>query len=61
MIELNGRIKGISKDFLSQKYNVTFEIENQPLADIQRLSECPMLDLQEHLHILSLRKMLLRK
>lgn len=50
MIELNGRIKGISKDFLSQKYNITFEIENQPLADIQRLSECPMLDLKVKKH-----------
>ena len=50
MVELTGRIKGISKDFLTQKYNITFEIENQPLADIQTISEYQQLDMKIKKH-----------
>lgn len=50
MVELTGRIVGVSKDWKTQKYNVTFEIENQPLADIETLSECKDLDIRVKKH-----------
>jgi hypothetical protein len=50
MVELTGRIVGVSKDWKTQKYNVTFEIDNQPLADIETLSECKELDIRVKKH-----------
>lgn len=50
MVDLTGRIVGVSKDWKTQKYNVTFEIENQPLADIETLSEAKELDIRVKKH-----------
>lgn len=50
MVELTGRIKGVAKDWLTQKYDITFEIENQPLADIQALSSEKKLDIKVKKH-----------
>ena len=50
MVELTGRIKGVARDWLTQKYDITFEIDNQPLADIQALSSEKKLDIKVRKH-----------
>ena len=43
---LTGKIKGVQRDWMSNKWNITFEINEQPQDELNKLSLCELLSIE---------------
>lgn len=49
-METTGKLTGVTVDFMTRKLNVTFQIDSQPIDDLNELQKCDFLDIVAKKH-----------